>query len=194
MADPVALLRRSPLADRAETLAAASSDAVTLTEVPFLTAVNLRVDPDSDAARRVGERRGTPLPDAPNTVADAGSRCVLWLGPDEWLVVGPDGDAPALLALLGDEPDSVVDVSANRTTVQVSGPSARDLLEKGCTLDLHPRAFGVGRCAQSTVAKAQVVLWQTADTPVYRLLVRGSFSGYLADWLIDAAGEYAISL
>ncbi|HEV7909113.1 MAG TPA: sarcosine oxidase subunit gamma family protein [Pseudonocardiaceae bacterium] len=194
MADPVALLRRSPLADRAETLAAASSDAVTLTEVPFLTAVNLRVDPDSDAARRVGERLGTPLPDAPNTVADAGSRCVLWLGPDEWLVVGPDGDAPALLALLGDEPDSVVDVSANRTTVQVSGPSARDLLEKGCTLDLHPRAFGVGRCAQSTVAKAQVVLWQTADTPVYRLLVRGSFSGYLADWLIDAAGEYAISL
>jgi sarcosine oxidase subunit gamma len=194
MADPVALLRRSPLADRAETLAAASSDAVTLTEVPFLAAVNLRVDPESDAARRVGERLGTPLPVVPNTVAGAGSRSVLWLGPDEWLVVGPDGDAPALLALLGDEPDSVVDVSANRTTVQVSGPSARDLLEKGCTLDLHPRAFGVGRCAQSTVAKAQVVLWQTADTPVYRLLVRGSFSGYLADWLIDAAGEYAVPL
>ncbi len=79
-------------------------------------------------------------------------------GPDEWLVVGPDGDTLDLIRLLteavADDPGSVVDVSANRSTLVVSGPNARDLLEKGCTLDLHPRTFGAGRCAQTTFARA----------------------------------------
>ena len=118
--------------------------------------------------------RGEP-PVEPNTVrGDA-----IWLGPDEWLVVGPDGGD-----VLPDEPGaSIVDVSANRTTIEVRG---RDLLEHGCTIDLHPRAFHAGRCAQTTVARTQVILWQTSDDPVYRLLVRASFAAYLADWLVDA--------
>jgi sarcosine oxidase subunit gamma len=199
LAPQATALRHRPLADRADAVAAAcigGPRGVMLAERPFLSAVNLRVNPAGEAARRIGESLGAPLPTVPNTVRSAGRRDVLWLGPDEWLVIGPDGDAPALLALLRDglgaEHGSVVDVSASRTTVELSGPSARDLLEKGCALDLHPRAFGAGRCAQSTLARAQVVLWQTSDEPAYRLLVRASFAGYLADWLIDAAGEYGV--
>ncbi len=72
-------------------------------------------------------------------------RSVLWLGPDEFLVVGPVDAAAELIGMLveavGDDSGSVVDVSANRSTLVLSGPQARDLLEKGCTLDLHPRSF-----------------------------------------------------
>jgi sarcosine oxidase subunit gamma len=131
------------------------------------------------------ELLGVPLP-RPNTVVTVGERSILWLGPDEWLVVGPPDD-PVATELTG---DSVVDVSANRTTIELAGPHARDTLEKGTSIDLHPRAFGPGRCAQTLLARAQVVLVQVNAEPTYHVLVRGSFASYLADWLVDAAREF----
>lgn len=191
-----AALRISPLAGRAGVLAAASGDAVRLVELPFRTAVSLRLPPGGSAAARLAEALGAALPGPGSGVAaGAGADAVLWLGPDEWLVTGPDGGAPALTALLsralvGEPGGGVVDVSANRTTVELTGPAARALLEKGITLDLHPRAFAAGRVASTTLARTQVILWQTGDEPTYRLLVRNSFAHYLADWLVDAAAEF----
>jgi sarcosine oxidase subunit gamma len=132
------------------------------------------------------ELLGVPLP-GPNRVAEAGSRAILWLGPDEWLVVGPpdDGVAAELVA------ESVVDVSANRTTIELSGPHARAVLAKGMSVDLHPRVFGPGRCAQTMLARAQVILRQVDAEPTYHVLVRGSFASYLAQWLVDASREFA---
>ena len=37
--------------------------------------------------RRVEKAVGARVPVAPNTVARAGERAIVWLGPDEWLVV-----------------------------------------------------------------------------------------------------------
>jgi sarcosine oxidase, subunit gamma len=156
-------LRRSPLANHP----LASGDGVRLTEIPFRTAVNVQ-----GAAT-------FPTP-APGYVVEWGERSVLWLGPSEWLVV--DGNPVEL--------PGGVDVSANRTTIELAGPHARDVLEKGCSLDLHPRVFSAGRCAQTTIARTQVILWQTTNEPAYHLMVRGSFAHYLADWLTDAASEY----
>ena len=119
----------------------------------------------------------------------------LWLGPDEWLLVGAPGTQRELesriRAAAGDEPVSVTDVSAQRTTLLVAGPRARDLLAHGCPLDLHPRVFGPGRCAQTPLGRTQVVL-VARDEPGagFWVLVRSSFAGYLTDWLLDAATEY----
>ena len=121
------------------------------------------------------------LPLEPNRVQAAGGRSALWLGPDEWLVVG---DEPfELPAGAG----SVVDLSANRVVLELRGPDARDVLAAGCALDLHPRAFGPGRCAQTLLARANVILEQTA-ADAFRVYVRPSFAGYLRDWLNDATG------
>ncbi|WP_327065425.1 sarcosine oxidase subunit gamma [Kitasatospora sp. NBC_01302] len=198
--------RRSPLGHLADVLAAHSTGGergVRLREVPFLAQLDLQLDPHGPATTgappaggwgRIAAALGSPLPTAPNTVIEAGSLQVLWLGPQEWLVLGPDGSAGAsadlLRAALADEPGSVVDVSANRTTLELSGPAARQVLEKGCSLDLHPRAFGPGRCAQTLLGKVQVILHQVDAEPTYRLLVRGSFAQYLTDWLLDAMEEY----
>jgi sarcosine oxidase subunit gamma len=182
-------LRRSPVGH----VAFGSLAAVRLREVPYLGQVNVRAG--SVAVGRVSTALGAPLPVEPNTVGTAGGRAILWLGPDEWLVLGPDGDAPAiearLRAALGDTHASVVDVSANRTTLELAGPRARDVLEKGCPLDLHPRAFAPGRCAQTVLARANVVLHQVDDAPTYRILVRPLFAEYLAEWLLDAIQEFA---
>jgi heterotetrameric sarcosine oxidase gamma subunit len=144
-------------------------------EIPFLTMINVRTS--------AGSLLGVPVP-APNRVATVGERAILWLGPDEYLVVGPPGDD---IDLTG---DSVVDVSANRTTIVLSGPHARDILAKGMSIDLHPRAFGPGHCAQTLLARAQVIVRQVDHEPTYHVLVRGSFATYLADWLVDAAKEF----
>jgi sarcosine oxidase subunit gamma len=186
---------------------------VSLIELPFLSMVSLRVAPGSETASRIEQALGLSLPSAGQVssvligeidgVLAGEVRSVLWLGPDEFLVVGPDGDTTDLVALLveaiGDNPGSVVDVSANRSTLVLSGPNARDLLEKGCTLDLHPRSFTAGRCAQTTFARGHLLIWQTGaedspSGPVYRLLFRGSFADYFADWLLDATAEFSLSI
>ncbi|MEV5551561.1 sarcosine oxidase subunit gamma family protein [Streptomyces sp. NPDC052309] len=209
MADTAA--RRSPLAHAADRFAAvtrSSRGALRLAELPFLAQVTVRLDPKSPAAEAAGLALGVPLPLAPNTVNRGGELAVLWLGPDEWLVVGPaasTGLAERLRTAIGDEHvaiadehtavvdehTAVVDVSAQRTTLLVAGPRSRDLLAHGCPLDLHPRAFGIGRCAQTTLARARVVLVARDDLrPGFWVLVRSSFAGYLADWLLDAATEH----
>ncbi|MER7466892.1 sarcosine oxidase subunit gamma family protein [Streptomyces sp. NPDC097981] len=188
----------SPLSRYAERFAAAtraSGAALRLAELPFLAQVDVRLDPKGPAADAVGLALGLPLPLVPNTVARGGEFTALWLGPDEWLVVGPPGTRTDLEARLreavGDAHAAVVDVSAQRTTLLVGGTRAAELLAHGCSLDLHPRSFGAGHCAQTTLARAQVVLVRRdGPRPGFRVLVRSSFAGYLAEWLLDAASEY----
>ena len=189
-------LRRSPLAARTAEFAERSGRAVRLAEEPFLTQVNLRAHPGSPAVARVEHALGLALPHhTPNRVAGDDDLAALWLGPDEWLVVGPDGHATriteAARTALGDSLGSVVDVSANRTTLRLSGTMAREVLDKVCSLDLHPRAFAAGHCAQTLLGRTQAVLWQVSSEPGYRILVRGSFAEYLADLLLDAMEEFA---
>ncbi|OLZ74150.1 sarcosine oxidase subunit gamma [Streptomyces sp. IMTB 2501] len=194
-AGPVAL-RTSPLAHLEERMRAAGvtgARGVALAEWPFITMVNLRVDPASEAADRIGKTLGAPLPQQCGSTTASGPHTVVWLGPDEWLVLSQaDGTAVAaeLRQALAGDPGSVVDVSANRTTLELSGPAARQVLEKGCPLDLHPRAFGPGRAVSTTVGPVPVLLWQTDGRPTYRLFPRSSFAGHLAHWLIDAMSEY----
>ncbi|MES4908601.1 MULTISPECIES: sarcosine oxidase subunit gamma family protein [unclassified Streptomyces] len=191
-----AALRQSPLAHLEERMRAAAvsgSRGVTLTEWPFITMVNLRVDPASEAADRIGKTLGAPLPRQCGHTATSGPHTAVWLGPDEWLVLSQaEGTAVAaeLRDALAGAPGSVVDVSANRTTLELSGPAARQVLEKGCPLDLHPRAFGPGQAVSTTVGPVAVLLWQVDDAPTYRLFPRSSFADYLARWLIDAMSEY----
>ncbi|WP_328745320.1 sarcosine oxidase subunit gamma [Streptomyces sp. NBC_00285] len=188
---------RSPLSHTAGRLAAAtrtSRGAVRLAELPFLTQIDVRLDPKGAAADAVGLALGLQLPAEPDTVVRAGELTALWLGPDEWLVVGPPDRRDVedrIREASGDEPVSVVDVSAQRTTLLVAGPRARDLLAHGCSLDLHPRVFGAGRCAQTTLGRAQVVLIARDEPGAgFWVLVRSSFAGYLTDWLLDAAVEW----
>ncbi|POX48510.1 sarcosine oxidase subunit gamma [Streptomyces sp. Ru71] len=199
MADTALTARqRSPLAHAAPRLAAAtraSRGAIRLAELPLLAQVNVRLDAKGPGADAVGLALGLQLPLEPNTVVHAGELTAVWLGPDEWLVVGRPGTQRELESRIreaaGQEHVSVTDVSAQRTTLLVGGPRARDLLAHGCSLDLHPRAFGPGRSAQTTLARTQVVL-VARDEPRagFWVLVRSSFAGYLTDWLLDAAVEY----
>jgi sarcosine oxidase subunit gamma len=166
---------RSPLDERSDDL-----DLLDARELAFVSQLDVRVD--ESTAATLG------FPTAPNT-ATTGDRDVLWLGPDEWLVVGGPGAAGAIAAGLGSSlaglHHSVVDVSANRVLLELSGPSRHDVLASACPIDLHPRSWGAGRCAQSVFGAAQVLLHEREGAT--RLFVRPSFADYVVDLLLAAS-------
>jgi sarcosine oxidase, subunit gamma len=170
---------------------------VEISEVPFLTMVGLRVNRDSDAGQRVVSVTGG-LPAACGGVTGTGDTSVLWLGPEEFLVVAPTeaheslgGDLiQALREALADGEGQVVDLSANRTTFDLTGPRSRAVLEKGCSLDLHPRVLKAGTALSTEIGNIPVVLWKTGEES-FRIFPRASFADFLGRWLLDSMREYA---
>jgi sarcosine oxidase subunit gamma len=197
---PVAGLRPvSPAAHLAEQFAAAEVSgprAVRIREVPFLTMLGVRALPGSAAAGRIETRLGASLPSACGAVTTGDGLSVLWLSPDEFLVMSDEQQpAPltaALVEALQGEPGSATDLSANRTTFELGGPTAREVLEKGCPLDLHPRAFEVGTAYVTLVGSVPVILWKVEEE-TYRILPRSSFADFLGRWLLDAMAEFKAS-
>lgn len=184
-------LRRSPLHDLVTELGDGAT--VSLVERPYLSMVSVRVDPASDAARSIETVLGAPLPRRVGATAQHGAHTALWLGPDEWLVISDD-DADELTEHLrvaaGDAPSQIVNVSSNRTLIDVSGPDARGVLEKGCPADLHPRACSDGTAIVTSLARVPVLLWKVSAGH-FRVLPRASLAQYIALWLLDAAREFA---
>lgn len=168
--------------------AAMAQISVTTTERSFLSHLNLRGNPDDPAFREaVKEVLGVDLPLAPNTVTTHDELVAYWLSPDEWLLVTP-GDrehdiAQALRAALAELFAAVTVLSGGQTVIVLEGGRAREVLARGCTLDLHPRVFGPERCAQSLLGKAPIQIRQVNELPCFELIVRRSFADYLWLWL-----------
>jgi sarcosine oxidase subunit gamma len=167
---------RSPLAHRADDLVRLGG-----VEVRSLAQIDVRCGP--------AEAEGLRFPTEPNTVAGDMRRGVLWLGPDEWLVVSLPGtagaSASAIEANLDGTHHAVIDVSANRAVIELRGVTRLDLLASGCSLDLDPAGGWVpGVCAQTLFARAEIIL-QELDGAT-RLFVRPSFADYVVDRLLTS--------
>ncbi len=191
-------VRRSPLTDyrdRFAALSAATDGALSIRELPFVSQLNLRLDlKNADIVQRIAAALSLSLPLSANTVASNRDRRALWLGPDEWLIVGPDGEQTAsesgLRDALREAFGAVTDVSANRTLVEIRGANAHEWLAHGVSIDLDPRSFAVGRCAQTLLAETQVVL-ERRDESGFIIYVPASSAAWATNWLLDAAADRA---
>lgn len=205
MAEPY--LRQSPLAHLQLLAAAEGAEAetgVTMREHAHRTMVTLRGDAADEAFRAaVAETVGLAPPTEALTVATSGARSILWMGPDEWLVVAPPEDREALPSKLAGALDgqhaAAVEVGESMTVIELSGPRASEVIAKGCTIDLHPSAFGPGRVVRTLLAKSGVILHQTPPispgaTPTFEVTVHRSFADYTWRWLEDAGLEYGVAI
>ena len=172
---------------------------VILSEVAHRTIVNIRgtaSDPAFPAA--VQTATGLALPSAANTVSNGSVWQIIWLGPNEWWITGPDGEADSLVEALranfAGQHAIACDVSESRAIIRISGPKARDVLMRGVSLDLHPRAFRVGQCAQTGLSRANVLLHLTDDRPAFEIYVLKSFSDYLWRWLETVARDFNLAI
>jgi len=145
---------------------------------------------------------GVDLP-TPCTFTSGNGVDILWMGPDEFLVLAEPGRQAELEAALSGEADAVVDVSAQRNVYRLSGSqvprvncpndvtlkprqSAADVLAHGCSIDLE--VSPPGTCVQTLLARTGIVLMVREDG--FTILVRQSFSDYFEAWLADASLEY----
>ncbi|MEL6437024.1 MAG: sarcosine oxidase subunit gamma family protein [Pseudomonadota bacterium] len=178
MADLDLIIERAhPLAARVH-----ASSGVAITPAPACYRVNLRCGVKE--AGPVTKALGVDLPRVPNTSSMKGSRTVLWLGPDEWLLL--DGSEDPMVALRDvDVAHSAVDISHRNTAILVSGARSADVINAGCPRDLSDDAFPVGACARTVFGKAEIVLYHV-KARVYRIEVWRSFSDYVVSYLEEA--------
>lgn len=159
-------------------------------ERPFLTHLTLRL---RGAHAEVVAALGLSLPATPCTFTSRDGLSILWMAPDEYLIVALSRESAGLEArvreAMGDAPGAVCDVSAQRTTVELSGAVVRDVLAHGCSIDLHPSVSPPGTCVQTLLARTGIVLL-VRENDEFTVLVRSSFAGYFAAWLTDAGTEY----
>jgi len=164
----------------------------TLRELTPPLLLNLRGDAaDAAFAAAVAGVLGTAPPVEPNTVAGSGETSLLWLGPDEWLIAAPASASDLLHRLeaaLQGMHHSLCEMSQSRIIFDLAGPEARAVLETATSLDLHPRVFGHGRCAQTGLARVPAIL-QMIEATRFRIYVRLSFAPYVRAWLERAMAE-----
>ena len=159
--------------------------------------INLRGDPGiAEFVSAAESVPGQELPVTPNTMSNGKNR-IFWLGPNEWLVITPLADSLELMARLRKsftgQHACVTDVSGGQIAMQLSGSRVRDVLAKGCTLDFHPDSFKAGSCAQSGIAKANMLIGLVDDEATFEIVMRRSYVEYFALWLRHAAREYRVS-
>ena len=160
-------------------------------EMAHLGKLNLRGQ--NDLAKAVKVITGCTFPPKANRFQSAGDRYVVWLGPDEYLLLCEAGKErelqDSLNSMISSPHFAITDVSDSLCALSLRGPAVRAVLAKGCGLDLHPKKFTTGQSAQSLLALSAVTLMAVADD-AFILICRTSFAPYVQRWLADAALEY----
>jgi sarcosine oxidase, subunit gamma len=148
---------------------------------------------NSQSAAPAGESAlGVSWPGVVGMIA-RGRADILCIGPADWLVVTSECDAKSLLQLLGEAFEGpafrATDLSQALCGIEIKGPAVRDLLAKGCSLDLHPRLFAPGHAVRTRFAGMPIIVHCT-DTLAFELIVTRSYVDYLLSWLADAELEF----
>lgn len=139
-------------------------------------------------------------------VAFGGSRrddngtLIVRVRPAQWLLFADAGRGADLVrhwesaAGDGGEFVSVIDVTAGRTVLRLTGDAAPEMLAKVCALDLD--AAPDGSALRSSVAKvnAEIVRSDADGRRSYLLACDRSYGRYLTGALADAGSEFSIDL
>ncbi len=171
-----------------------------LTQIPTIASVRLLppasrfiLRGSSAVIRAAGAALGIEVAAQACQASHGRGRALLWLGPDEYLLLGADAETATLTSFLAEalrgHPHALVDVSHRQTGLEISGAHAVEMLSSGCPLDLEVSVFPIDACTRTLFAKAEIVLWRTARD-VFRIEVWRSFTDYVARFLADIAREH----
>jgi sarcosine oxidase, subunit gamma len=185
---------RSSLAlDRAAAAARWTGNGIAIEERPGRGAIALRLRGETEirlAAAVLPVDFAGPV----GLAAQASGVTGLRLAPDEWLILCDRAEeerlTPALQRFVSTHSGSAVAVGNGTVSIQCAGSRAHLLLNKGTSLDLHPRSFAPGHCAATGFGKIRVVVWRQ-ELERFSLHVGRSFARSFWDWLVDSAREWA---
>lgn len=167
----------------------AASRAATVTALPPVARFSLRARGDAVAA--LSGALGVDLSVRVGAWAQSGARDVLCLGPDEWMIHAPEGDAGAIVAACAgvDAPHALVDVSDRELSFAITGPQAAELLTLGLPRDPDSIAVGTGR--RTVFDGATVILWRDG-ADAFRMDVWRSFAPHVTHLFVTGCRELAL--
>jgi sarcosine oxidase subunit gamma len=178
-------------ARRVSALADAAGSAI-IRPLPGAARFSLRLREEEAAA--IGEAAGFRVDQRLNSFAARGERLSLRLGPNEWLLIGPEAGGEAIAAeitaTLGERFHSLVDIGHRNVAIEVKGANAADIINAGCPLDLFETSFPTGMATRTILGKAEIVLARTEDAPAFRVECWRSFATYVHDFLVEAARDF----
>ena len=190
------VMQQSPLVEIAADQPIVDLVSIKITEKPFWSHYILRgLVSDSAFTDAVKTILDIELPVVANTVIEKDGLSVLWMSPDQWLLLTENQDMQAKVSMLSgaleDVFASINDVSGGQAVINIKGDKALKVMNKGTTFDVHPSVFGPGQCAQTVFAKMNVLIFpKQEDNLAVDLIVRRSFADFLGRWLINACVEY----
>lgn len=153
--------------------------------------VSVRRGRDVDLAAALRRDPGLELPGA-GRAATGGGVTAIWVQAGGWYLHAPragEGVLANRIAAICGGLAAVDDQSHGRTTLHISGPRAREILARGCRLDLHPREFAPGRATTTMVGHINCLVHQTDAAPAYELTVFSTLAATFLDWLVETAAE-----
>ena len=163
-------------------------------ELPFMTKINLRGNPnDTNFMSSASEALNAVLPVRPNTYITIDSLKIIWLGPNEWLIIDEtEHDKHGLFSKLENsftsQDVSVTDVSENRTVIRITGAKIFILLAKFLTLNLENSLNSSSSVAQTLFIKVPVLLMRHHKhniEPKIDIFTNRSHANYIYKILVD---------
>ncbi|GAA1739333.1 hypothetical protein AB0O14_17295 [Microbacterium foliorum] len=194
----------SPADEFSEAMDAATDTTVQISEITDLTLFRIEIDPDSEGAQRMTKVLGTEFPRYSGEVnGDALAQEILYgtrqvvatlnVEPHVFLVVSrvdPIKLGRALDTALGNHDGFVVDVSANRAVINLSGSGAPKVLDANATFeDASPKYFEPGMAFRVRVGDSALMLWKLSKQE-YLMVPRKSDTAPFVINMLDAIEDY----
>lgn len=151
---------------------------------------------DGDLAAALRREFALDLP-AAGKATSSGDVTATWVQAGGWHLHAPRAGECTLAARLAAccaGLAAIEDQSHGRTTLRLSGPRAREILGRGCRLDLHPRAFGPGSASMTLVGHVNCLVYQADGSPAFELTVQSTLAASFLDWLVETAAEDGVEI
>ena len=115
---------------------------------------------------------------------------ILWNAPKTWLIISSKENIIDIIkGKCSEENFAITDISHSRAVIQIKGAQAREVLKKGCPLNINE--FKVNNCAGSVFHGITIVVDCVKDNPdTFNLLTLRSFGESFYYHITDAALEF----
>ena len=115
---------------------------VTIEELSLSGKINIRgKSSDKEFMKNIGSALNLVLPIEPNVRIFNNNISIMWLGPNEWLVITPENEKDGIISLLksnlNPQKTAITDVSFNRTILRLEGEKVFTLLSKFLVANLE---------------------------------------------------------
>ena len=168
---------------------------VTIEELSLSGKINIRgKSSDKEFMKNIGSALNLVLPIEPNVRIFNNNISIMWLGPNEWLVITPENEKDGIISLLksnlNPQKTAITDVSFNRTILRLEGEKVFTLLSKFLVANLEKILKTNFSVAQTIFLKIPVLFVRnnTDEEPTsLDLHLNRSHTKYVYELLVDGS-------